>query len=184
MLVIAEGRGSERPAPPLIVTLDMDERSFAVLDGLRRAHFPPERNFIPAHVTLFHHLPGGEEAAVSAALVEACGGSPAFEVQTAGVRLLGAGVAITLDSAALERLRGALAERWDPWLTPQDRQRFRPHVTIQNKVAPAQARALHERLGREFEPMRIQAVGLRLWRYLGGPWDLVRACPFGGEAPD
>ena len=183
MLEMTEGRGSERPAPPLIVTLDMDERSFAILDGLRLAHFPPERNFIPAHVTLFHHLPGAEEAAVSAALGEACGRSTAFEVQTAGVRLLGAGVAIALGSPALERLRGALAERWDSWLTPQDRQRFRPHVTVQNKVSPAQARALHERLARELEPIAIQAVGLRLWRYLGGPWAAVRAFPF-TQAPD
>ena len=43
---------------PLILTLRFDGEAFARLDDLRRAHFPPERNQIPAHLTLFHALPG------------------------------------------------------------------------------------------------------------------------------
>ena len=42
---------------PLIVTALIGEADFARLDGLRRAHFPPERNVLRAHLTLFHHLP-------------------------------------------------------------------------------------------------------------------------------
>jgi hypothetical protein len=62
---------------------------------------------------------------------------------------------------------------------PQDRQKHAPHVTVQNKVAPAVARALHERLLAEFVPYDVRARGLGLWRYLGGPWDPVAAFPFG-----
>jgi len=39
-----------------ILTAEMDDDSFAWLAGLRRRHFPPERNFLPAHLTLFHRL--------------------------------------------------------------------------------------------------------------------------------
>ena len=46
---------------PLILTLALDDLSFARFDALRREHFPPTLNRIPAHVTLFHHLPGEEE---------------------------------------------------------------------------------------------------------------------------
>ncbi len=42
---------------PIIVAAEFGGTDFTWLDGLRRAHFPPERNQIAAHLTLFHHLP-------------------------------------------------------------------------------------------------------------------------------
>lgn len=36
----------------------MDEDSFEFFNALRRAHFPPERNPLSVHITLFYHLPG------------------------------------------------------------------------------------------------------------------------------
>src|SRR3546814_10376306 len=42
---------------PIIATATMgaaDQRHF---DALRAAHFPPERNHLAAHITLFHQLP-------------------------------------------------------------------------------------------------------------------------------
>lgn len=42
---------------PLIVTLGLDADAAAFFDALRRAHFPTERSFLPAHLTLFHRLP-------------------------------------------------------------------------------------------------------------------------------
>ena len=42
---------------PLIVTAELPADVMAWADGLRRAHFPPERNQVRAHVTLFHALP-------------------------------------------------------------------------------------------------------------------------------
>ncbi|RZL99804.1 MAG: 2'-5' RNA ligase family protein, partial [Sphingomonas sp.] len=43
-------------AAPIIVTAVFGAEDFAWADGLRRAHFPPDRNIVPAHLTLFHHL--------------------------------------------------------------------------------------------------------------------------------
>ncbi len=137
-------------------------------------------------MTLFHALPGEREDAVRADLAAAAE-RPAFEVSVTGVRFLGRGVAYDLGSAELDRLRAALAGAWAPWLTPQDRQRHRAHVTVQNKVAPEVARALHARLSASFVPGAVTARGLGLWRYLGGPWEAVRAFPFatsgGGDPP-
>ena len=172
------GLSSERA---LIVTLLLDDEAKERFDRLRAEHFPAERNFLAAHVTLFHALPGERLGEVRAELAAAAD-RPAFEVAVTGVRLLGRGVAYDLCSAELDRLRRTLAGAWGPWLTPQDRQRHRAHVTVQNKVAPEVARALHERLAASFVPGSVTARGLGLWRYLGGPWEPVDAFPYGGGA--
>ena len=142
-------------AVPLVLTLALDEASQERFDALRRAHFPPERNVIPAHATLFHKLPGEEAAAIGADLAEACAGVAPTEVEVTGVRFLGRGVAYDLAAAAVEALRRDLAARWEPWLTPQDRQRWRGHVTVANKLPPERARALHAQLLAGFSPFAV-----------------------------
>jgi len=166
-------------APPLIVTAALDEASFEWFDALRRAHFPPERNVVPAHLTLFHALPGEHEAAVAEALKQACAGAAPMRLQVTGPWSLGRGVAYRIASPELERLRSDLAERFAPWLTAQDRAPFRPHVTVQNKVDPETARRLLETLQAGFGPFEAEADGLLVWRYRGGPWEAVGRVPFG-----
>jgi 2'-5' RNA ligase len=185
-----EGRSS---TSPLIVTLLLDDEAQRLFDRLRAQHFPlrplpgarPERARgggegvfrLAAHVTLFHALPGDRLDAVDADL-RAAADREAFDVQVTGLRMLGRGVAYVLDSRDLTGLRDGLATTWQSWLTPQDQQRHAPHITVQNKVEPAIARALHERLRADFSPWTAQARGLGLWRYLGGPWEPVAEHPF------
>jgi len=164
--------------PPLVVSLLLDDEAQGRFDRLRAEHFPPERNHLRAHVTLFHALPGEHLDAVRADLATAAD-RDAFDVAVTGLRFLGRGVAFTLESAELGALRAELAAAWRPWLTPQDRQRHAPHVTVQNKVEPAVARALHDRLLAGFVPHRVRSRGLGLWRYLGGPWEPLAELPFG-----
>lgn len=169
------------PAPssePLVVTLLLDDAAQAGFDRLRAQHFPAARNHLAAHVTLFHALPGDQLDAVRADLAAAAA-RPAFDVAVTGLRFLGRGVAFTLEAPEVTAVRDGLAAAWQPWLTPQDRQRHAPHVTVQNKVDPAVARALHQRLVAEFVPYEVRARGLGLWRYLGGPWEPVAEHPFG-----
>ena len=168
---------SDRP-DPLIVTLEMDAAAQQFFDRLRKAHFPPERNHLSAHVTLFHHLPGGEMARVCEDLRAVCATAQPFDVAVTGLRSLGGGVAFVLESLALSALRADLARRWEEKLTAQDRQLFRPHVTVQNKVPPARARALHAELQSSFAPFAIEGRELVLWRYRGGPWEAVSKFPF------
>ena len=164
---------------PLIVTAHLDDASFAVLDGLRRRHFPAKLNKIPAHVSLFHQLPDAELESVRATLTAACRDTEPFAMAPTELRFLGRGVAIAYASRELAQLHGRLAQAWTGWLSPQDRQGFRAHVTVQNKVESKVARALLETLRDELEPPTCRVEGLDLWRYLGGPWAHVETCHFG-----
>jgi hypothetical protein len=121
---------------PLILTARFDEAAEAWLDALRRAHFPPERNVIPAHVTLFHALPGAELATITVVLEAEAGATPRSTARLGPPRSLGRGVALGVQAPGLAQLRARLAMRWVAWLGPQDRQGWRPHATVQNKVTP------------------------------------------------
>lgn len=165
---------------PLILTAELDPESFDWFDALRREHFPPERNLIPAHLTMFHALPGDAREAVADVLADVAAATPPIVAQVSGVRFLGRGVAFDIRSPELVRLRGALAQRWAERLTPQDRAPYRPHVTIQNKVEPEHARALHRELQHDFRLLEVRIEGLLLWRYLGGPWGAEGRFPLNG----
>lgn len=165
--------------PPLILTLALDGASFARLDALRRAHFPPGRNVVPAHLTLFHTLPAEELASITRDLAALCRGQKPVRLEATGLRSLGRGVAVAFASSELVRLRQELAREWRDWLTPQDSAKIAPHVTIQNKVSSDAARALLRELGPAFDAFTATGEGLNLWRYLGGPWEPVRQFRFG-----
>lgn len=166
---------------PLIVTLQLDAPSTDYFNRLRAQHFPAALNHIGAHVTLFHKLPGEEERAVLEALAREARWRGPFAVRVPGLMRLGRGAAFRIDSEALLTVRASLAAAFEPWLSGQDREKFRPHVTVQNKVSPAQAEALYEHLSRGFIPFDAVAEGLQLWRYEGGPWSPVAAVAFQGE---
>ena len=165
------------PVPPLVVTLLLDDTSQQRFDELRRRHFPPERLVVGAHVTLFHALPGDAEQRVREVLASAADRRP-FPVHVTGVRMLGRGVAYDLAAPEAAAAHAQIAAAARPELTRQDAQPFRPHVTVQNKVLPEQARALHRELADAFAPWEATAVGLGLWRYLGGPWEPVATWRF------
>lgn len=150
-------------------------------DRLRAAHFPPDRNFLKAHITLFHHLPPSQSGAVRAAV-------KAMTVQYAPPRAdvtrllnLGRGVAYFIESPDLLGIRAEMAERFHGLLTPQDQARPRLHITIQNKVEPAVARALLSELESNFEPRPLSITGLALHHYLGGPWEPAGTWSFRGQ---
>ena len=159
---------------PLILTARPDNASAARFEALRRAHYPAALNRVPAHISLFHHLPGSEFEAVLERLKFTARHHPAPTVEVAGLRSLGRGAALALHGEALAALREALAEAWRPLLIPQDRQGWRGHVTVQNKVDPAVARATLAELSATFEPWTCRIVGIDVWRYLDGPWEHLK----------
>lgn len=164
---------------PIIVTLQFDAETAACFERQRQAHAPPALRRIPAHLTLFHALPGDREDAVRGAVGRAAA-RPAFPVRIDGLMPLGRGVAYSVSAAALHELRRELAVTFGPWLRGQDRERFRPHVTIQNTVSTAQARRTLTVLAEAFVPFAGEAQGLQLWRYRGGPWQPLGAVAFAG----
>lgn len=166
-------KNAEPIVTPLILTLKLDADTFAFFDALRKKHFPAERNFLAAHVTMFHNLPGLQKEKIEADLIELSEQYKSFAVQFPKLRFLGKGTAFEIESAELNDLREELKNRWCEWLTNQDRQKFKPHITVQNKVAPETARALFEEFSADWLPRTGAGVGLHLWHYLNGPWRLA-----------
>ncbi len=164
---------------PIVVTAIFGDGDNGWLQEMRRAHYPPERNQVPAHLTLFRHLPPSIERELSQRLAVYAATPPPRAVIT-GVIDLGQGTALRVDSEELEDIRTDLAEALRGLLTPQDQAPWHPHVTIQNKVEPKEARALQQRLRATFEPRPLAIRGLAAWRYMGGPWEPIRSHVFRG----
>lgn len=161
----------------LIVTADFAPNDFAWFEGLRRAHYPPERNRVPVHLTLFHALPPSVEGEARRQLSLQTR-MPAPRATIAGLMDLGGGVAFRVVSDDLDVIRDDIADHFHGLLGAQDIHGWRPHVTIQNKVPPKQARALIAELERDFRPRPLRIAGLSLHRYIGGPWETLAGYRF------
>ena len=156
---------------PIILTASMDAGAQSYFDERRERYFPAERNWLSAHLTLFHALPGECHEQIAALLDNEVAMSPTILASVAGIRNLGGGVAYVIRSDGLSAFRRKLAQEWSDWLTPQDRQAFSPHVTVQNKATRAEARLTADILAAEFSPFDVVIGGITVWRYDGGPWE-------------
>jgi 2'-5' RNA ligase len=166
-------------ARPLVVTLEIEDEAQSRFDLERAALFPAGRTVIGAHLTLFHAVPAGQEPQVINDLSEAASVREPFQIEVRELMSLGRGVAYRLHSAELLSLHSGLQARWWNGLSQQDRQGFRPHVTVQNKVSPELAHRTLAELRTRFTPFSIGARALRLWRYDGGPWTHRERFPLG-----
>lgn len=162
-----------------MVTLAVDEATQLRWDDLRSRHFPADRLVVGAHVTLFHALPSERLDATLDTVREIAAATHPFAITEEQPYSLGRGVALRVTSAVLAGVHAELASRWAPWLTRQDSQPFRPHVTVQNKVAPEVARATQAELSASLTGWSGTGAGIALWRYEGGPWSAVDTVPFG-----
>ncbi|MBF9237173.1 2'-5' RNA ligase family protein [Hymenobacter sp. BT683] len=165
-------------AAPLILTLTLDDAAQTYFNALRRQHFPPKINYLAAHLTLFHHLPGNELATVCEQLRSYSLMQCELPLKVEGLRSLGRGVAFTLENDDLRALHRQLQQAFAAHLTPQDQQKLQPHVTVQNKVEPTVARQLLAQLQADFAPFCAVGTGLQLWAYRNGPWEALQAFPF------
>ena len=165
--------GGQGAPAPIIVTALFGPADAAALTAMRRRHFPPERNVLDAHLTLFHHLPPAIAAELAQRLRAETRGVVPPRARIEGVMSLGRGVALRVESPELAAIRARLADAFAPLLMPQDRAGWRPHVTIQNKVDPADARALHAAMSAGFGARPLAIAGLASWWYRGGPWEPI-----------
>ena len=165
---------------PIIVGVLFGRADFARLDALRRRYYPPERNRVQAHLTLFQHLPPSTEPELRDRLKAETRGAAAPEARLAGLIELDRGIALRVESPGLEDIRARLADAFAVLLIPQDRAGWRPHVTIQNKADDRAIRAAREELGRTFEPRPLAISGLSCWEYRGGPWSPIAGYRFRG----
>ena len=167
--------------PPFIVTAALPPDIHSWADGLRQAHFPPERNFLHAHVTLFHSLMPSLFEELQTVL-------PGFAAEYAppgakitGLMNMGRGTAIALESPQMLGIRGRIAERFHGLLTAQDQHKPRLHITVQNKVSPQEAKALQCALEPQVQQREFDFPALELHIYRGGPWKFVKRWPFRGK---
>ena len=168
---------------PLVLTACIAEADLTPFDLLRKQHFPPGRNFLAAHLTMFHRLPGEYAGRILADMDGIARRTPPFAAAVSGLRHLGEGVAYSIESPALEDIRALLKTAFGHWLGSQDRRLWQPHITIQNRASKPEADALHAELSARFQPRTIGLVGLDLWHYRGGPWQQLGHVPFTGSLP-
>lgn len=166
-------------AGPLIVTAELGHEDLSWLNDLRRRHYPPERNQVPAHLTMFHALPPSTEQEVRH-LLAALATRRAPRAFIAGMINLGGGVAFRIASDELDNIRAEIADRLTGLLTAQDQAGWSAHVTIQNKVPPRDAKILIHALENQLDMRPIRIAGLGLHKYLGGPWETLRSYSFRG----
>ncbi|RYY44481.1 MAG: 2'-5' RNA ligase family protein, partial [Sphingomonadales bacterium] len=98
-------------------------------------------------------------------------GVRAPRARVTGLMSLGGGVAYRIEARELDAIRAGLSAAFAGTLTPQDAGRWRPHVTVQNKVKPVLAKFVLATLSKDFTPREVEIAGLASWYYRGGPWE-------------
>jgi len=166
---------------PLIVTALLGAADQAVFDRLRTAYFPPERNQLDAHLTMFHAVPHMLEDELRRRLASLATERAPPRATISGLMNLGGGVAYRIVSDELDDIRAELAHAFHGHLTQQDSHGWRPHITIQNKVTSSSALATLAELEMGFAPRPLAVTGLVYYHYEGGPWRLGRKYPFRGS---
>ncbi|KAG7575307.1 hypothetical protein FFLO_00471 [Filobasidium floriforme] len=196
--------GAPIPRNPLILTLTLDKASHAFLTNLRSKYFPPSRNFLSAHVTLFHAIPPHRINELNQHLNHICATTGGWDVFIGEPKAMGKrGVLVNVrerPSATVENIHHELltslnrgVKSNDDRLTDQDaRPLGKPHVTILNKAKDEEQvdKCLQEVL-KVFEEMKQpgqkngqqvgRAIGFELWEYMGGPWKPLKAYWLKGE---
>ena len=183
MVCAAPGAGRDvtgHDDAPFILTALLPRDLHRWATALRTEHFPPERNYLEAHVTLFHALPPQCEDELRQVLLTTAARTVPPAGRIHGLMSLGGGTAIWLQSEELLDMRASIADRFHGMLTQQDQHVPRLHVTIQNKVSSSEAKALQADLSDSIEPRDFAFRGLGLYRYRNGPWDHVRDFVFRG----
>ena len=184
---LSEADGPDFPPPdrttgaaPIIATATMGAADQRFLDALRAAHFPPERNHLAAHITLFHQLPPSCLDELDRLFRRIAADTPPPAAMLREVYSLGQGVAFRIESPELLAIRARIADHFAGMLTAQDRGVPRLHITVQNKVVAAEARALLAELASSFRPRPLAIKGLAAHHHRGGPWEPAFARGFWG----
>ena len=144
---------------PLIVTARLPRDLHARYTALRKAHFPAERNYLEAHVTLFHALPAMCEAEACTYLRRLAAEFAPIDGHVEGIMSLGRGTAVKLISADMLLLRELIADHFHGLLTQQDQHR---PADQRNDIGDVEQRLPHGAL----VPLRLLHAGTACVRTL------------------
>lgn len=171
---------------PLIITAELPPDIAHWADALRREYYPPERNKLAAHVTLFHAMAPSQLDELKSVLARMAGEFAPPPAVLSGLLPLGTGTALAIDSPQMLMIREEIAQHFHGALTSQDSHVPRLHITVQNKVTERESKALQRALSAELSdtyfgrPFRF--TGLALQHYRGGPWEMVGKWSFRGQS--
>ena len=168
---------------PFIVTAEMPLDIFSWANSLRTEHFPPERNWLKAHVTLFHNMAPSLREELPRFLARLAGEFAPPEAEQNGLMDLGGGTALAIRSPAMLAIREQISEHFWAMLTKQDQGGKKLHITIQNKVPRDAALALQAELAPRLQPRRFAFTGLGLHLYTNPHWEEVGVWKFRGREP-
>jgi hypothetical protein len=154
---------------PLVLTLTSDKATQSFLTGLRAKYFPPTRNFLNAHVTLFHAIPHHRINELDKELSSVCSSTKAWDVFVGEPRKMGNnGVMVTVRERPsgtieaihrdlLSALKKGTREEADTLSNQDLRPLGRPHVTVLNKAKePEDVDRCLEEVQKLFEDMKSQ----------------------------
>ncbi len=155
-----------------IITAKMDDESFQKLNSLRQKHFPKQRNFLQAHITLFHKLPESFDLDPTNLPTQP------LPAEFTEPYFMGFGTAIEVRCPKLSELRAQMKNEFSEILSRQDLKLKKFHVTIQNKVPANQAKAFFQDFKSQWSPFSGEIIGLLIHEYLDGPWRLKKELLF------
>lgn len=140
-----KGDGADQTS--YVLTLLTDPAHNNSMNSLRKTYFPPHLNKIPAHITLFHALPGSKlESEILPGIKYMASRTPPYRVRATNPFRLSRGVGIKVEDDidhANDSKRGRnmtriihaeLRKKWGEWLSEQDSTPPRFHYTVMNKV--------------------------------------------------
>lgn len=159
---------------PVVLSLILDSKSQDTLTALRTQFFPRNRNFLSAHITLFHALPPSDQ--LFTLLERTLADFKPFNLGLGDPFLFknGSGVALNMKSFKAKELHQTLLDTlWDARveLTEQDQRPMRGvHVTICNKAKEAEAKDVFQQMQDKMEGLKkelptARGLGVAAWEY-------------------
>lgn len=155
----------------MIVTFKMDDNSQEIFNHLRQRYFPKERNYLNAHITLFHNI---ADEALNAHIWQELEAEMPFEIEFANPFFMGFGTAIEIRSSKLIQLTEMLQRHFCDLLSTQDRRTKKPHITLQNKMPAFIAKQDYESICKEWTPIKGFIIGYEFYEYQSGSWKQLK----------
>lgn len=152
-----------------VLTLHTDAAHHAEITALRAHYFPTQFNKLPAHLALFHVLPGSHLKTIESDIFATCQRHQPFSISTREPFLLFRGVGLHVEAAPAMDIHTSLREKRAGILRKTDRN-FRSHYTIQNKVGARESRETMRELQQRLKGGTGEVDGLALWRSSWGCW--------------
>jgi 2'-5' RNA ligase superfamily len=150
-----------------VLTLLLSHTLAGPMEVLRRRHFPVERNKVPAHISVFRALPESRLEQIKSTLTALANSTSPYEICTSRVMRNHSGVAMRMDIPSERKTRKIWEQLMRQWrfLSTQDREIWRGHWTIMNRVQEWAKIQQAEYELKKLEETKGQVRGLTLWRY-------------------